>query len=241
MSSRGWCTGGARPADVSHVTVVCRLVHAASSWNSIAQSLMPSDGLPLDQSSSSRAAVQQQVDEQDDDSLIGGEDYVPLVACGQPSIGGSGAVGSMSDLVAAAATWSAPDQTSAPPPQRVHERALQQPAASAGGPHPHSSAAAPPQLSEAAAVKAAAATFGHGVKKVIIKVPSTAAAAATAAATHDGADAGVVLDGYGPSTPHLQPSLLHPHTPASTARVGGRSAAASVAWAPQTPGSGAVR
>jgi hypothetical protein len=228
------------------MTVICRLVHAASSWNAIARSLLPSEGPQLDQSS--RAAALQQDDAQDGDSLNGSEDYVPLVASGQPSIGSSGAAGSMSDLVAAAATWTAPDLASSFPPQRVHERVLQQPAATAGASHPHSTAAAAPQLPEAASVKAAAPPAGLGVKKVIIKVPSTVTAAATAV-TNAGADAGAdagasagdVSDAHGPSTPHPQRVLIPPHTPASAARVGGRSAVASVAWAPQTPGSGAVR
>jgi hypothetical protein len=224
------------------MTVICRLVHAASSWNAVARSLLSSEGPQLDQSS--RAAALQQDDAQDGDSLNGSDDYVPLVASGQPSIGSSGAAGSMSDLVAAAATWNAPDLVSTFPPQRVHERVLQQPAATAGASRPHSTAAAAPQLQVAASLKETAAPAGPGVKKVLIKVPSTVAAAA-AAVTNAGADAcadaGDVSDADGPSTPHPQRVLIHPHTPASAARVGGRSAVASVAWAPQTPGSGAVR
>ncbi len=239
---------------VLYLTKVCRLVHAASSWSSLAQSLLPIEGEQLEKSSNT-AVLQQQLGEQDADSLNGYEDYVPLVAKvdqstsngsnnGGSSSGNNGGSSSgnnggnngdsMSELVAAAANWNVPSTAAYPSSDRVQQRARNHKTVTE---HTLSPVAVLPQLLEDAALKAAVAPAGLGVKKVLIETPLKVVAAAS---EDDAAD--LVSHTCGSITPHLQRSHVYQHTPASAAsaaRVGSRSS--SVSWAPQTPGSGAVR
>ena len=211
---------------VSLVTLSCRLVHAASSWNVHAPALTHhGDG------QDSQQQQQQQQGDRDDDSLEGVDEFEPLVTSDLPVAGSSSSRSAISvdDVPPAALVQRAP-------PRHVRVALDEAPLALADE---HTAVPSTSRSRGVAAVEASAsasAARSSGVKKVVVRLPvsfqDTAPAVAAAASAHD-ATVSVI-----PSTPSHSRFLQH--TPSSASRGFGATAAAA-AWAPSTPGSGAVR
>jgi hypothetical protein len=214
------------------VTLGCRLVHAASSWNVHAAALMQ---VELDEgrvdSSDAQQQEQQNYGDEEADSLTGQDEFVPLVKSDLQAAAASSSSGhaasNMDDLVSSAAAWRDPAHGADAAPEcplPAHSLAPSSAPVAAASAASDSSSAAPLPLQNSS------------VKKVVIKLPTSIKDARSAGAGASGAYSDDAAVSVVPSTPS-QHRLLQ-HAPLSVSR--GFGAAAS-ALAPSTPGSGAVR